>query len=57
LLDDLVSIDLVLALRDRPGDKTWAPTFAGMVEKDRKPSTVWINTETHAICARVERQP
>jgi hypothetical protein len=56
-LDDhnaLVSIDLVRALRGRPDDKAWAPAFAEMVGKAR--SHGWIDTETQAICAHVERE-
>jgi hypothetical protein len=58
LVDDhnaLVSVDLVPRLSGRPEDESWEPAFARMVEKAREHG--WIDHETNAIRAHVERRP
>lgn len=51
----LVPIQLVPRLSGRPDDESWGPAFAEMVAKAREHG--WIEAETDAIRAHVERQP
>ncbi|KRR15868.1 hypothetical protein CQ12_32525 [Bradyrhizobium jicamae] len=51
----LVPIQLVPTLNGRPDDSTWEQSFAEMVTKAREHG--WIEAETDAIRAHVERQP
>ena len=51
----LVPIGLVPALPDRPADETWQASYAEMVARARERG--WIDTQTNAIRAHVEREP
>jgi hypothetical protein len=53
--DALVSIHLVPTLSGRPDDESWEAAFAEMVVKARAHG--WVDEETKAIRAHVERQP
>ncbi len=50
----LVPIDLVPALPGRPADESWQQAYAAMVAKARERG--WIDTQTNAIRAHVERE-
>ena len=51
----LVPIQLVPTLNGCPDDESWGRAFAEMVTKAREHG--WIEAETNAIRAHVERQP
>ena len=51
----LVPVQLVATLNGRPDDSAWEQGFAEMVAKAREHG--WIDAETNAIRAHVERQP